>query len=156
MQTNEVAGFTPVLITLLSDFWVVLMFGLVHFGFRNHHWLKAMAKHGPKKKHDKDDHELMAVVHGVKTIAVGIILASLSYTIATLIYYLLPANPEMAQGSTMEYWVSVGFGVGVVGMMIAGYSLILSAGGKWLTYVGKLIATLSILFMISALVASYL
>ncbi len=156
MQTNDAAGFVPVIVTLLSDFWVVLMFGLVHFGFRNHRWLKAMAKQGPKKKHDKDDHELMAVVHGAKTIAIGIILVNLSYTIAQLVHYLLPVSPNISQGSTLEYWVSVGFGVGVVGMMIAGYCLMLSAGGRWLTYVGKLITTLSILGMIAALTASYL
>lgn len=156
MGINHAQGFGHVLQILLSDFWVILMFGLVYFGFKNHKWIKSMLMLGPKKKLNKDDHELMAVVHGAKVIGLGIVLVNLSYILAGLIFYLLPANPLLKEGSTMEYWMTIGFMTGTIGLMLAGYSLILSAGGRWLVYTAKFIATLSVLFMIGTLIASYL
>lgn len=156
METREVAGFVPVINVLLSDFWVVLMFGLAHFGFKHHRWIQAVAKHGAKKKHDSNDHELMAVVYSAKTIGYGIVVAMFSYTIVRLIYFLLPMNPTLTDGSVLNYWAGVGFGVGVIGLIISGYSLIISAGSRWMVNTAKLVATASLLFMVGAMVATYL
>lgn len=156
METREVAGFMPVINILLSDFWVVLLFGLAHFGIKHRQWIKAVAHQGPKKKHSKEDHELMAVVHSSKTIGYGIIVALFSYTIVQLIYFLLPMNPAVVENSALNYWAMVGFGTGLVGLMISGYCLILSAGGRWLSSTAKLLATGSLLFMIGTMVATYL
>lgn len=157
MDTNQVQVFANLVNYLLSDFWVIALFGFIYFGFVHRKWLTEMAEQGHKKKHNlKDDHELIAVVHGAKTIGLGAILVVASYIIIGLVNFLLPANPAMSEASHANIWLSNSFVIGVSGLIISGYCLILSAGGRWLVYVGKLIATASILFAVAASILTYL
>jgi len=156
MDTNHVLTFVSVVDILLSDFWVVVLFGLLHFGVSHHKWLKAMAVQGHKKKHSLDDHELLAVIHGAKTIGWGVVVVVTSYIIAGLVSYLVPANPFLGEGVQTNIWLANSFNIGVVGLIISGYCLILSAGGRWLVYLAKLIATAAVLLMVAGSVASYL
>lgn len=156
MDISQAEIFRGLIDTLLSDFWVILLFGFLHFGIKNHSWLSAMVAQGHKKKHDRDDHELMAVVHGAKTMAIGVVVVICSYMIASLVFFLLPSNPALPDTARTIAWQANIFQISVAALIIAGYSLILSAGSRWLTFVAKLIATLTILVLVGASVVTYL
>lgn len=156
MVTNDAEVFRNLINTLLSDFWVVMLFGLAYFGLKHYRWIKAMGKQGPKKKHTMDDFELVAVVHSAKSIAWGILLVIFSYTIVSLAYFLIPANPFTPDNSSAMTMLGQAFEVSVVTLMVAGYMLIISAGGRWLNLVAKIIATLGVLLVVAASIATYL
>lgn len=156
MNANQAEIFSNLMNVLLSDFWVILLFGFIHFVFSHHRWLKTVAEKGRKKKHDFEDHELMAVMHGAKTMALGVIVVVCSYIIASLVFFLLPSNPALAQTAQTNIWMANIFQISVAALIVSGYSLILSAGGRWLAYIAKLIATASILLLIGASIATYL
>jgi hypothetical protein len=156
MDISHAEVFTNLINTLLSDFWVILLFGFIHFAISHHKWLKTMAEQGHKKKHDLEDHELIAVVHGAKTIGLGIVVVVCSYMVASLIFFLVPSNPALADTAKSNIWLANIFQLSVAAFMVSGYSLVLSAGGRWLTYLAKLIATAAVLALIGASIATYL
>jgi hypothetical protein len=156
MDTTHAELFNNLVNLLLSDFWVVLLFGFIHLGFSNRNWFHAMAMEGHKKKHDRDDHELIAVKHGARTIALGVIVVVCSYMIASLVFFLLPSNPALADSARANIWLANIFQLSVAALMVSGYALVLSAGGRWLTFIAKLIATVAILALVGASIATYL
>lgn len=135
---------------LLSHTWLIILFGLIHLAFIERKGIYESIK-------QKKIKPLLPL--GKKTFypICGLLIILLSFAIvSSLLTYLMPESISIPDYSTMEakdFWTTLKYQTqysglfGVIGFIIAGISLILSAGGKWLVNIAKLFITLSVLYL---------
>lgn len=85
--------------------------------------------------------------------AVGILIVSGSYTVVNLLFdWFQPSKVSLISGGGISEAFLISFAL----MIMSGYALSLSAGTRWLVFLSKLLATLSVVTAIGYMVLTHL
>lgn len=142
----------------LSNTWLFVAIGLIYILMLENKSLLAFIKQRKIKL-------LKPIFTRVAYLVGGIILILFSFAIVdTLFYIFVPdtftefdhSNVE-AQGfwSTWKRYTNISGVFGVIGLIIAGEALILSAGNKWLVNFAKLTVTITVLYLFFSVLVAY-
>lgn len=141
---------------LLSSTWLFVVFGIVYMIVLE----KKCVLDFPKKKKI----QLLAPLFKRASYLIGgLLLIFLSFAIVN--YILGALVPEtmgaIDYGQATDFWSTLKYQTqytglfAVIGVLIAGISLVLSAGGKWLVTLAKLFLTLTVLYIFFSVLIAY-
>lgn len=146
---------------ILSNLWMVVFFGILHMLLIESktifHFIKA-----EKRK----IRQLEPLLKRSTYIILGILIIMGSYVLVNfIISTFLPSSsfPEIDYSaiqvhdffSAVKYWSSYAGLFAVIGFIVSGICLTLSAGGRWLVNLSKLFATLSVLYLFFTFIVVY-
>lgn len=133
---------------LLSHLWLFVFMGIVHILIIEHRVIFYFVREKSKKIT-----QLMPIFYRLPYIFLGLLLIFFSYAIVNYsIFILIPDSIPTVDYSNLpvnDFWSFVkhqeqyGGMIFVIGLYMAGISLILSGGGRWLVNLSKLLITLS-------------
>lgn len=143
---------------VLAYIWPITIVGLIHI-------IVLEAKILLKVLKQKKLKLLMPIAKRVMYPVLGLILIFFSFSIVNSIIDIITpssmAEPDYYNLETKDFWTTWKYQtqyagvVSVVGFIIAGISLILSAGGRWLVNLAKLFVTLTILYLVFSVFVAY-
>jgi len=141
---------------LLSNTWIFVLLGLLHIIVLENQNVSAFLK---KKKFQV----LLPLFNRGLYLILGLTLIFLSFAIVNaLLGVLVPSSmPEINYGLATDFWTTLKFQTqytglfSVIGLIMAGISLTLSAGGKWLVNLSKLLVTLTVLYLFFSVLIGY-
>ena len=142
----------------LSSTWIFILLGLIHiFVLEN----KTLVKFIKQKKLKT----ALPIAKRGSYLIIGIGLVICSFVIInTLLDIFVPeefANLDHTTSNNEGFWATwksnstlTGL-ISVTGILVAGISLILSAGSKWLVTLSKLIVTITVLYLFASVLVAY-
>lgn len=142
---------------LFSSTWLfIILLGLGHMIIIENKSILAFTKQKKIKL-------LLPLLKRGSYIIMGLILIFYSFVIVkTILSVLVPESmQEIDYGQAKDFWTTWKYQTqyaglfSVIGFIIAGISLILSAGGKWLVNLGKLFITLTVLYLFFSVLIGY-
>lgn len=143
---------------VLSNLWIFVLIGITYGAVLEY---KLLLEFYQKRKAKI----LKPLLHRLSYLALGIILVLLAFAIVNSILSIIVPSvmpmvkvsnipPNSFLGSIKSQKEYIGL-FSVIGLIMAGISLIISAGGKWMVTLAKLLATLSIIYLFFATIISY-
>jgi hypothetical protein len=141
---------------LLSSTWIFVLLGIGHMIIIENKSILAFAKQKKIKL-------LVPLLKRGSYLIMGLILIFLSFAIVnTILSALVPESmQEIDYGEAKDFWTTWKYQTqyaglfSVIGFIIAGISLILSAGGKWLVNLTKLFVSLTVLYLFFSVLIGY-
>lgn len=141
---------------LLSNTWLFIVLGIGHMIIIENKNILAFANQKKIKL-------LLPLLKRGSYLIIGLVLIFLSFAIVnSILSTLVPESmQEIDYGQAKDFWTTLKYqtqytGIfSVIGFIIAGISLILSAGGRWLVNLGKLFITLTVLYLFFSVLIGY-
>ncbi len=141
---------------VLSNVWLFVLLGLIHMAITEHKSILAFVKQKKIKL-------LLPLLKRGSYLIIGLILIFLSFSIVnSILSVLIPeSTKEIDYGQAKDFWTTLKYQtqyaglISVIGFIIAGISLVLSAGGKWLVNLAKLFVTLTVLYLFFSVLIGY-
>ncbi len=137
----------------LTQYWLVVIFGLLHFAYLERHvlitWVRKTGKKAARASLASARWRLWYVLGGtVFTFMAWAIVSFLLTTFWSASVYATPAA-QLVTGADLftaaRYYAAYAGLFGITGFIAAGTCITLSAGSRWLVVTGKVLTTLTIL-----------